>query len=211
MSRVVVLVGSVRRGGNTDVLARRFAEGARENNDVEIISVADVKVNPCRGCNACFSTEGNLCVQKDDMSWIYGKLAEADVLVMTAAVADFRPARAARRKIHKGAMPDSIRLVPNPDILATLARRKGRRVFIGFAAETERAVAGAARKLRAKGLDLVVANDVTLPGAGFGTDTNIVSLVRPDGSAETLPVLPKLDVARRIVAEAESLFAGRRA
>jgi len=86
MSRVVVLVGSVRRGGNTDVLARRFAEGARENNDVEIISVADVKVNPCRGCNACYSAEGNLCVQKDDMSWIYGKLAEADVLVIASPV-----------------------------------------------------------------------------------------------------------------------------
>jgi len=86
MSRVVVLVGSVRRGGNTDVLARRFAEGARENNDVEIISVAEVKVSPCRGCNACFSTEGNLCVQKDDMSWIYGKLAEADVLVIASPV-----------------------------------------------------------------------------------------------------------------------------
>ena len=86
MSRVVVLVGSVRKGGNTDVLARRFAEGARENNDVEIISVADVKVNPCRGCNACLSTEGNLCVQKDDMSWIYGKLAEADILVIASPV-----------------------------------------------------------------------------------------------------------------------------
>lgn len=146
---------------------------------------------------------------RDMLAALRSALAAADALVMTAAVADFRPARVSRRKIHKSAMPEFLRLVPNPDILATLARRKGRRVFIGFAAETERAVAGAARKLRAKGLDLVVANDVTLPGAGFGTDTNIVSLVRPDGSAETLPVLPKLDVARRIVAEAEALLARR--
>ncbi len=146
---------------------------------------------------------------RDMLAALRRALAAADALVMTAAVADFRPARVSRRKIHKGAMPDSIRLVPNPDILATLARRKGRRVFIGFAAETERAVAGAARKLRAKGLDLVVANDVTLPGAGFGVDTNIVTFVRPDGTAEALPILPKLDVARRIVAEAEALLARR--
>lgn len=146
---------------------------------------------------------------RDMLAALRRALAAADALVMTAAVADFRPARVSRRKIHKGAMPDSIRLVPNPDILATLARRKGRRVFIGFAAETERAVAGAARKLRAKGLDLVVANDVTLPGAGFGVDTNIVTFVRPDGTAEALPVLPKLDVARRIVAEVEALLARR--
>ena len=86
MSKVVVLVGSVRKGGNTDLLARSFADGAGKDNDVEIISVADVKVNSCRGCNACFSTEGNFCVQKDDMSWIYGKLAEADVLVIASPV-----------------------------------------------------------------------------------------------------------------------------
>ena len=146
---------------------------------------------------------------RDMLAALRRAVAAADALVMTAAVADFRPARVSRRKIHKGAMPDSIRLVPNPDILATLARRKGRRVFIGFAAETERAVAGAAQKLRAKGLDLVVANDVTLPGAGFGVDTNIVTFVRPDGTAEALPVLPKLDVARRIVAEVEALLARR--
>lgn len=146
---------------------------------------------------------------RDMLAALRRAVAAADALVMTAAVADFRPARVSRRKIHKGAMPDSIRLVPNPDILATLARRKGRRVFIGFAAETERAVAGAAQKLRAKGLDLVVANDVTLPGAGFGVDTNIVTFVRPDGTAEALPVLPKIEVARRLVAVVESLLARR--
>ena len=86
MSKIVVLVGSMRKGGNTDLLARSFAEGARKNNDVEVISVADVKVNPCRGCNACYSSEGNLCVQKDDMSGIYEKLAGADVLVIASPV-----------------------------------------------------------------------------------------------------------------------------
>ena len=86
MSRIVVLVGSMRKGGNTDLLARSFADGARKNNEVEIVSVADVKVNPCRGCNACYSSEGNVCVQKDDMSRIYGKLAAAEVLVIASPV-----------------------------------------------------------------------------------------------------------------------------
>ena len=86
MSRIVVLVGSMRKGGNTDLLARSFTEGAGRNNDVEIISVADVKVNPCRGCNACYKSEGNRCVQKDDMTEIYGKLAEADILVIASPV-----------------------------------------------------------------------------------------------------------------------------
>ena len=75
---------------------------------------------------------------RDMLAALRRALAAADALVMTAAVADFRPARVSRRKIHKGAMPDSIRLVPNPDILAALARRKGRRVFVGFAADSLR-------------------------------------------------------------------------
>ena len=81
-----MLVGSVRKGGNTDLLARSFVDGASKNNDVEVISVADVKVNPCRGCNACYSSEGNVCIQKDDMADIYGKLALADVLVIASPV-----------------------------------------------------------------------------------------------------------------------------
>ena len=146
---------------------------------------------------------------RDMLAALRKAMAGADALVMAAAVADFRPATTSRRKIHKGAMPRALELVPNPDILASLSRRKAGRVFVGFAAETERAVEGAAAKLRRKGLDLVVANDVTRPGAGFGTDTNIVTLVRADGSAEDLPLMSKLDVARRIVAEIERLAANR--
>lgn len=129
----------------------------------------------------------------------------ADALVMAAAVADFRPARACRRKIHKGEMPGAIALKPNPDILAALSRGKGRRVFVGFAAETERAEAGAAAKLRRKKLDLIVANDVTRPGAGFEVDTNIATFVRPDGSTEALPLMSKAELARKIVAQVEAL------
>lgn len=147
---------------------------------------------------------------RDMLAALRKALPAADALVMTAAVADFRPARAARRKIHKGDMPEALALVRNPDILATLSRRKGNKVFVGFAAETERAVAGAAEKLRRKGLDLVVANDVTLPGAGFGTDTNVVTLVAPSREPEPLPLMSKDEVARRIVARVEELAARKR-
>lgn len=86
MSRIVVLVGSMRRGGNTDLLAQAFVEGASKNNIVEIVSVADYKVNPCIGCNACFTREGNRCFQKDDMAEIYEKLRIADMVVIASPV-----------------------------------------------------------------------------------------------------------------------------
>lgn len=73
MSRIVVLVGSMRKGGNTDLLAQAFVEGASQKHDVEVISVADHQVNPCIGCNTCFTREGNRCCQEDDMVEIYEK------------------------------------------------------------------------------------------------------------------------------------------
>lgn len=86
MSRVVVLVGSVRKCGNTDLLAQSFIEGASKNNDVEVVSVADYKINPCIGCNSCFTREGNKCFQNDDMPKVYEKLKKADVLVIASPV-----------------------------------------------------------------------------------------------------------------------------
>jgi len=86
MSKIIVLVGSVRKNGNTDVLSRAFCDGAGQNNDVEIISVADYKVNPCIGCNSCFQSKGNSCFQNDNMKIIYDKLSEADMLVIASPV-----------------------------------------------------------------------------------------------------------------------------
>lgn len=86
MSRIVILVGSMRRGGNTDLLAQAFAQGAAEHNEVEVLSVADHHVKPCIGCNTCFAREGNACFQKDDMAEIYEKLRTADVLVVASPV-----------------------------------------------------------------------------------------------------------------------------
>ena len=86
MSRIVILVGSNRTGGNTDLLARVFADGASKNNIVEMVSVADYKVNPCLGCNTCFLRDGHQCFQNDDMSKIYEKLKNADVIAVASPV-----------------------------------------------------------------------------------------------------------------------------
>ena len=85
MSNIVILVGSMRKGGNTDLLARRFAEGAAQHNSVDIISVADYKIAPCIGCNTCFTREGNACCNRD-MDMVYEKLRGADALVIASPV-----------------------------------------------------------------------------------------------------------------------------
>lgn len=86
MSKIVILVGSMRKGGNTDLLAQSFAEGASKNNIVELVSVADYSINPCIGCNSCFTRENNLCFQNDDMTEIYDKLRNADIVAIASPV-----------------------------------------------------------------------------------------------------------------------------
>ena len=86
MSKIIVLVGSMRKGGNTELLAQAFADGAGKNNEVEIISVVDYKINPCIGCNSCFKREGNKCFQNDNMNSIYDKLKAADIVVIASPV-----------------------------------------------------------------------------------------------------------------------------
>ena len=138
--------------------------------------------------------------------------APGAVFVSTAAVADWRPAKCAARKLKKRQMSGILKLVRNPDILKTVARRakhqapaRASTIFVGFAAETNDVIAEARRKCREKNLDMIVANDVTEKGSGFGVDTNRVTFVRKDGSVERLPLMTKLAVARRIVRECEDL------
>jgi phosphopantothenoylcysteine decarboxylase / phosphopantothenate---cysteine ligase len=125
--------------------------------------------------------------------------AKATVLVMAAAVADYRIRRPAAQKVKKGPRTMALDLERNPDILTGLAARKGRRTIVGFAAETQAMADEARRKLREKRLDLIVGNDVLAPGAGFGSDTNVVHLIAADGEETVLPVLPKDEVADRIL------------
>ena len=85
-NKIIVLAGSPRKDGNTDRLVAAFVKGAEKNNEVEVFSVHDYKVNTCIGCNSCFSREGNNCFQNDDMQQIYKKLSEADILVIASPV-----------------------------------------------------------------------------------------------------------------------------
>ena len=83
---ILIISGSPRKGGNTELLAEAFAKGAAKHHHVEIVSVRDFKVNPCLGCNACFKSEANTCAQKDDMTVIYEKMSQADMLVIASPV-----------------------------------------------------------------------------------------------------------------------------
>ncbi len=122
-------------------------------------------------------------------------------LVMCAAVADWRPAAASARKLKKAEMRPVLALEPNPDILRTVRPLKGGRLFVGFAAETGDPLAEARRKLADKGLDLIVANDVSQPDAGFAVDTNRVTFLTAEEHAPVaLPLQSKLDVGRALVA-----------
>ena len=136
----------------------------------------------------------------DMLAAVEANLEWCDALVMTAAVADWRPCHTSAQKLKKSTMSPVIELEPNPDILKTIAPRKGKRIFVGFAAETEKLLAEAQRKLTAKGLDMLVANDVSQPDAGFEVDTNRVVFITPGNAPEHLPLMKKSEVAERIVA-----------
>ena len=122
---------------------------------------------------------------------------EMDAVVKAAAVSDYRPGTYQNQKIKKGGGL-VLELEKTKDILAELGNRKKSQVLVGFAAETQDLVQNATNKLIQKNLDLLVANDVTQSGAGFGTDTNIVKLLYPDGRVESLPIMDKLEISHRI-------------
>ena len=132
--------------------------------------------------------------------------AGADALVMAAAVADFRPARPAAKKLKKDAGTPTLELERTTDILAVVTAARARPAcVVGFAAETGDLLANARKKLEEKRLSLIVANDVTQPGAGFGSDANRVTLIDAKG-AEELPLLSKADVAGKILDRVQALL-----
>src|SRR5271168_4074603 len=124
---------------------------------------------------------------------------EAHVAIMAAAVSDYRSAATQDKKIKRGDGTFTLELEPTPDILAELGREKLNRTLVGFAAETNNVAENARGKLQRKSADMIVANDVTQAGAGFDTDTNIVTLFLRDGRELPLPQLNKFDVANRIL------------
>ncbi len=143
-----------------------------------------------------------------DMDRVVRTLAQdAQLVIMAAAVSDYRPEETAPQKIKKDEEDLLIRLVRNPDILAGLGKeKKAGQILVGFAAETEQLIRNATEKLQRKNLDLIVANDLTQPGAGFRTDTNVVKILDRAGKVEELPCLSKEETARRILDRIETLW-----
>jgi phosphopantothenoylcysteine decarboxylase/phosphopantothenate--cysteine ligase len=211
--RVVVTAGGTREPidpvryiGNhsSGLMGFALAEEARDRG-AEVTLIAGATSAPPPDCVELRRVETTLELRDATLA----ALREADALVMAAAVADYRIERPASHKIMKGSAdenPDgslTLRLTPNPDILAeihALVQAGGARrlVRVGFAAETSDLERNAAAKLARKGLDLLVANDVTRPGSGFGTATNEVTLLSASGVVERLPLLSKREVARAI-------------
>jgi phosphopantothenoylcysteine decarboxylase / phosphopantothenate---cysteine ligase len=131
---------------------------------------------------------------------VLSRADQADVVVMAAAVADFRPVDVAGSKIKKAGGVPQVTLEPTNDILAALgAQRHPGQTIVGFAAETDDVRANAAEKLARKAIDLIVANDVSAPGVGFGHDTNAVVILAADGTAQEIPLTDKRAVARAIL------------
>jgi len=131
---------------------------------------------------------------------VFQHLDKASVVLMAAAVADFKPADVRPGKIKKQDGVPSVELAPTTDILAEIAQRRSpEQLVVGFAAEAEHVIENAASKLRSKRLDMVVANDVTQEGAGFDVDTNIVTILFPDGRQRNLERMSKLDVAQHVL------------
>ena len=181
------------------------AAAARRGHDVTLVA-GPVALKTPKGVRRVdvVSARDMLAAVEDALA--SGPAGEPAAFVSTAAVADWRPATCAAKKLKKREMRGVLRLVRNPDVLKTV-RTKLRRAkkanvaLVGFAAETDDVLAEAARKCREKGLAFIVANDVTEKGCGFGTDTNRVTFVFPDGAQRKLPLMSKARVASEIVRE----------
>jgi phosphopantothenoylcysteine decarboxylase/phosphopantothenate--cysteine ligase len=161
----------------------------RRGYEVTLVTTADLPVHPAVKV---------LRVETADEMLAAVSGTQPEIAVMAAAVADFKPAASADEKIPRADGLDSVPLVGTPDILASLVGREPRPFVVGFAAETggvERAI----EKAKRKEVDLMVYNDVTEPGSGFGTDTNRVVFIGSDGDTEELPLLPKQEVAEKLM------------
>ena len=138
---------------------------------------------------------------EDMLRAVEARFPECTLAIFAAAVADYRAVEPSESKIKRTQDALTLRLEPNPDILATVAREKGDRLVVGFAAETDNVAENARKKLAQKNADVMVANDVTAEGAGFDVDTNMVTLLSSDGRDLPLPRLTKAEVAERILDE----------
>jgi phosphopantothenoylcysteine decarboxylase / phosphopantothenate---cysteine ligase len=141
---------------------------------------------------------------------VFNSLVGSSVVIKAAAVSDYRPKVISQKKIKKGSSITTLPLERTKDILEELGKKKGNRILIGFAAETEDLIANAKKKLKEKNLDFIVVNDVTQPGAGFSSDTNQVKIIYPSGQIKDLPQMTKEEVSQLILDEVVRLLKRRK-
>lgn len=180
--------------GSTGKMGYAVAEAARERGAQVILVSGPVNIPVPKGVT-CIQV-----VSAQEMSEAVDKnFKRADVIIKTAAVGDYAPKVQLSQKMKKGQNEWSLELAKTPDILKNLGEKKGNRILIGFAVETNDLIENARKKIKDKNLDFIVANDITLPGAGFGTDTNIVKLIYKDGRVEACERMTKNEVAHLIL------------
>lgn len=175
----------------------------RRGADVTLVSGPCAMATPAGVC--CIDISSALEMRDA----VVENLGEATIIIKAAAVADYRPAKASSSKIKKRKGPLSLELERNPDIIGEVGLTKGDRVLVGFAMETEDLVENARGKLAAKNMDLIVANELSRPDAGFQADTNLVKIIDRQGNIEELPLMDKMDVANRILDRAVELRKAR--
>ncbi|MGN1385177.1 MAG: bifunctional phosphopantothenoylcysteine decarboxylase/phosphopantothenate--cysteine ligase CoaBC [Bacillus sp. (in: firmicutes)] len=178
-------------------------EAAKMGADVTLVS-GEVQLNPPANVNVI-----KVRSAQDMYEAVIAEYDKQDLVVKSASVADYRPKLVHDQKMKKKDGDLSIELERTIDILKTLGERKNAQVLVGFAAETENVEEYAKQKLEKKNADMIVANNVSVKGAGFGSDTNIVTMFKRDGSKIELPILSKHDVAKEILKESAKLLAER--
>ncbi|MEN6313089.1 MAG: bifunctional phosphopantothenoylcysteine decarboxylase/phosphopantothenate--cysteine ligase CoaBC [Clostridiaceae bacterium] len=172
------------------------AEAAAERGAEVLLVSGPVSVEKPAGVNLVAVTTA-----KEMYAAVMENYEAYDIVIMAAAVADYRPAEVSEIKIKKKDDEMTLILEKNNDIAKEVGKVKGSRILVGFCAETNDLLENAKKKIEIKNLDMIVANDVTMEGAGFGTDTNIITVVRKDGSVLELPMMSKLSAAHRIMDE----------
>jgi phosphopantothenoylcysteine decarboxylase/phosphopantothenate--cysteine ligase len=198
-TRVVISAGGTREAIDPVRYVGNFSSGKMGRALAEVASARGAAVtlvttvpSELEGVNEVPVTSA-----QEMLAALQAAVSEADILVMAAAVADYAPDSVSASKIHRGKEPLVLKLEPNVDILQQIAVRKG--LFrVGFAAETEDPATRARTKLKAKNLDLIVANQVGSPGQGLGSDFNAVTIISPTGESVDVARAPKWEIAERI-------------
>jgi phosphopantothenoylcysteine decarboxylase/phosphopantothenate--cysteine ligase len=179
---------------STGKMGYAIAEAARDRGASVILISGPTAIAPPAGVTL-ISVQSASDMHKAVMDHMEG----TQIVVMAAAVSDFKPTFSSDRKIKKHEAPTMINLERTEDILSAVAKSPGKKLLVGFAAETDNVLDNAIQKLRSKNLDMIVVNDLMKKGAGFGTDTNAVIIIDRAGVRAELPLMPKREIARRII------------